>query len=632
MFQPPDNTHHHHYPSAYSIFPTSSSIRDVIAVVFIIQSLPMILAFLLLIVYIILGSNFIGGKFLINIFLVKSESLFTKRWGKYLVLSVGKMGIIDLIIYVGLSQGITRNQQNKIYFNYLITLAHSIVASELIGVNSINYINTITIKRITTKIQYDNNWFINQRFINSLICFVIINYITYVINWLNYSLQLTVTNVVNVPADNYLYLIISIHIIFQTILFKNSSILQNSIPNLSDEVSINVDDNKLLDIDVTSLKQIPSPNRQTIELKNFENFIISPIHSKLKTDNIVTTTTTNKTVNNTTTINNKILIQPFWNIIAALKSILKNKNLFNGSKDFINKLNMSVVLCDNNKIILQNLTGEMSDVTVKLNQINWMSYKIIDNYLIVYDLSPCFKYEIVLYNKEEPINKTVVVTTGTGQIYQSGSLGTIQTSLSTTMTKLSQLRSKFKKYKRDENKRIGELRNSIDLIKTRIAKQTSPQYNDIRLMGKIKGLNQTVIQLEQDISNLTTEIDELTEQEHEQSQQFEIKDEEFVEKCQFLELEYEEYYLRINKIRLQLKNIKHECQTILTKNHKLKIKQLNKQDEIKQLINELNDIKTLEILTKFTNRIKKTNDKFDYILPKIIHETELLTKQQTINK
>ncbi|EGW33562.1 uncharacterized protein SPAPADRAFT_60901 [Spathaspora passalidarum NRRL Y-27907] len=535
------------------------------------------------------------------------------------------MLVIDCVIYVGLTK---YSDSQRMYFTYLTTLAHSIFASELIGVNSINYINTITIKKITTKIQYDNNWFINQRFINSLICFVIINYITYVLNWLNFTLRLNLTPPIS-QADN-LYLTISIHIILQTILFKNSSIIQNSIPNLTDEVSVNVDDNKLLDIDITQLKQI-NPSNQSIAVKNFENFIISPINSKLsvlsKSDKVVTT---NSKSNNVTTINNKIVIQPFWNIIAAFKSILKNKDLFNHAvtddEEIADSVKVSVVMCNSNKVVLQ-LFDPVERLLVKLNQINWMSFKTIDNYLIIYDLASAFKYEIVLYQDDTPVNKTVVVTTGSVSFAcGSGSIGTIQTSLSTTMSKLTQLRQKFKKYKRDENKRITELRNSIDVIKTRLTKQNTPKHNDIRLVGKIKGLKQTVIQLEHDIDQLSAEIKQLTIQENEISQQFEIKDEEYASEVQLLEQEYEDYLSRLNKLRAELKNIKGECQTILAKNHKLQVKQLNKQDEIKTLTNELNDIKSREILDKFKTRTRKTNDKFDYILPKLIHETEVLTK------
>lgn len=56
-------------------------------------------------------------------------------------------------------------------------------------------------------------------------------------------------------------------------------------------------------------------------------------------------------------------------------------------------------------------------------------------------------------------------------------------------------------------------------------------------------------------------------------------------------------------------------------------KQLAKQEEIKNLTTDLRNIKKNEILAKFTKRIKRTNEKFETILPKIMQETESLTRE-----
>ena len=57
------------------------------------------------------------------------------------------------------------------------------------------------------------------------------------------------------------------------------------------------------------------------------------------------------------------------------------------------------------------------------------------------------------------------------------------------------------------------------------------------------------------------------------------------------------------------------------------VKQAAKQEELRNLSTDIKNIKKNEILTKFTKRLKRTNEKFETILPKIIQETESLTRE-----
>ena len=57
------------------------------------------------------------------------------------------------------------------------------------------------------------------------------------------------------------------------------------------------------------------------------------------------------------------------------------------------------------------------------------------------------------------------------------------------------------------------------------------------------------------------------------------------------------------------------------------VKQAAKQEELRNLSTDIKNIKKNEILAKFTKRLKRTNEKFETILPKIIQETESLTRE-----
>lgn len=256
--------------------------------------------------------------------------------------------------------------KKKSYFNYLVILSKAIVASEFIGSSSINYINSISSKKFTTKIQYDDkNRIFNSNLINAIVCFIIINYVKYVLNWVNLSFQLFSTPQYSAHITNFnfshwnvqVYLFLCIHTIIQA-LFRKSPIAQSSIP--TDDISVNVDNNQLLDIYTKNLPKFNGNynSNYSVALKNFENFIISPFNSKLSVmknrmrasslSNLAMKTTTTSTTTsltssttstslttttispNVTLIENTIIVQPFWSIIAAVKAILKNPNLFNG--------------------------------------------------------------------------------------------------------------------------------------------------------------------------------------------------------------------------------------------------------------------------------------------------------------
>ncbi|KAL6452630.1 acrB Ubiquitination network signaling protein acrB [Candida maltosa Xu316] len=671
--------HHHHYKNNSTNFPSSSSLRDILSLVFIILSFPQHISLIILMIYLMLGSNFMGGKFLINFILPQNYKLLNFYNFKKSLINFIKIGIIDLAIFIGLSKVIKK----KSYFNYLIILSKSIVASELIGSNSINYINSISSKKITTKIQYDDkNRIFNSNLINAIICFIIINYVNYVLNWINFSFQIfnnfhrisLINNLNFHHLELQIYLFLSIHTIVQCF-FKRSPITQSSIPNISDDITINIDNNKLLDIEVRQKQQkhtLPtsldlSNHYSTIAFKNFENFIISPFNSKLsviknrmrasslsnlsmKTTTTSTTTslTSSTTSTSVTLIENTIIVQPFWSIIAAIKAILKNPNLFNGqstkrkneggefltSNCDINNIPMSIMVIDSSKIIIKFLTKMCgSGIFVKLNGINWSYFKIVDDfYLVIYGLTPLFQYEVdILSNDLKILNHFVVNTTnGDDQVInksikETSSLTTLQTSLESIMMKIDSNKTKLKKFKKDENKKITELKNSIEILKNKISK--NKQGNDNRVFGKIKGLKHSVMQLENEINGLQQEITTLNNQELELNKSAKNQEKDQSKQLSQLESSYLDYESRLREIKLELKNANQELNSVITKNQKLLNKQTIKQEELKNLNADLRNIKKNEISAKFIKRIKRTNEKFETILPKIIQETESLTHE-----
>ena len=616
-----------------------------------------------------------GGKFLINFLLPQLHKLTFASF-KHSFVTFIKMGGIDVFLFYGLSRVVKR----KSYFNYLVILSKAIVASEFIGSSSINYINSISSKKFTTKIQYDDkNRIFNSNLINAIVCFIIINYVNYVLNWVNLSFQLFNTLQYSAHITNFnfsqwnvqVYLFLCIHTIIQA-LFRKSPIAQSSIPSITDDISVNVDNNKLLDIEIKDLPKFNGnyASNYSVALKNFENFIISPFNSKLSVmknrmrasslSNLAMKTTTTSTTTsltssttstslttttispNVTLIENTIIVQPFWSIIAAVKAILKNPNLFNGeltkkkneggvflTKEVQPNVPMAIMVIDSSKVVLHLLSSIPSDIQVRLNNIKWSYFKVVGEYLVIYGLTPLFQYEVDIVAQSQVLNHLVINTTNDdNQIMnksskETSSLATLQTSLELVMNKTETLKAKLKKYKKDENKKITEMRNSIELLKSKISKNR--QGNDNRIFGKIKGLKHSVMQLENEIEGLNKEIAELNKTECELQEAMKSKESMQVQEIAELNKTYSEFESRMKDARAELKNASHELASLSAKSQKLMAKQAAKQEELRNLSTDIKNIKKNEILAKFTKRMKRTNEKFETILPKIIEETENLT-------
>ena len=84
---------------------------------------------------------------------------------------------------------------------------------------------------------------------------------------------------------------------------------------------------------------------------------------------------------------------------------------------------------------------------------------------------------------------------------------------------------------------------------------------------------------------------------------------------------------RMKDARAELKTASQELTSLSAKSQKLMVKQAAKQEELRNLSTDIKNIKKNEILAKFTKRLKRTNEKFETILPKIIQETESLTRE-----
>lgn len=432
--------------------------------------------------------------------------------------------------------------------------------------------------------------------------------------------------------------------------------VNNNIPD------VNCDSNKLLTIDLSSNASIGL--NSGIFWNNLHNFIMSPFSSNLSklsrkltkfndpticfttstqstsvTSSSFTTTTKSQ---NHTTIENIIILQPFWCLVAGLKSVYYNRSFLSSpdtNMQINNFINLSIVKICDSKVLIKFFNKDsitnFNSLKVKLNNLNWNFFKLfIQNnqcFLAIYDLTPHFKYEVELEYNEEIINRFFINTTNNNSALnesrvEASSLSTLQTLIVSVMSNYNNLLSKLKKLKKDENKKLTDLKYNIDSLKSKISKYNNNKPNiDNRALGRLKGLKHSVLQLEQEITDLKSTIDDLSQQEHILQQTFKDKENKLLDEIEQINQEIKLYDSRIKDRKHSLKNLHVENDAIMQKHQKLINKQIHKHEEIKQLKNDLKTMKK-DIIGKFSKKIKKIHENYD-LLPNLIDNIEILENE-----
>lgn len=607
-----------------SVLP-SSSLRDIISLVFIFLFLPQSVSLVLLVGHIFTKSDIFNNNFISGALMQDRSMKFFDL--KSLLIKTANIFTINSLVYYFLKQYVFKKR--NFLFNYLVILSKCIISCDLVGTGSVN--TFVSNRKYSSKIQYENR-IINNKLINLLICFLFVNYINYIIDWMKLKVY---HHNFHYTYNNKYYIILSLYVINSMIMEKLTN-HENSI----EEIHHFIDEDKgsISEIKLDSRVRNSSPSRSaksSMAVRNFENFIANPfINSK----SLILRTRENLTVNFT--------FQPFWSILAGLKTIIKNPASFSGKytecknnggkfiKSPISLVEVSILLIDDSKIILKfldNIPLTEEGFEVKINDVKWNYFKLLDmnneNFIVIYGLSSLFQYEVDLIHEKKNLNHFIINTVNNKTVLneslkENSSLLTLQTSLISTIQNLNSLKVKFRKFKKDEHKKVIEVRNNMSSIKNKISKYTDkPVNNDNRTFGKLKGLKHSIIQLEQEIKNLEDQLAQLIETENEAKTNFSKNESAVLETINQLKVEFKDYEERINHEKEKVKHINSEIQTLHARNNKLLNKIQNKRDEITKLHNDLKNYKKVDILMKYQKKVKKVEERFEIILPKVMDAT-----------
>lgn len=396
---------------------------------------------------------------------------------------------------------------------------------------------------------------------------------------------------------------------------------------------------------------------QSVSASNFKIFCMVPAPNKScfgnKTNHnrtIIDRKRSNSNATPSTTIMDKyftISIQPIWSWLAAIKILFASPKLFagqptthksNGQK-FINGsvdscLPMAIASIADSRVVFEVLDQDqfesalLAGFSVRVNSVFWPHVRLFSEessrklLLCIYGLTPLYQYEINLSSEGRQLSHYVVNTTSADRSTQiscsleSSPIQTLQSSLKHTIETLNSLKATFRKIKKDEHKRTTELKKQIDSLKSKIDKYGNREANEGRVSGKLKGLQNSITQLVNEIEQMERLVmeSELTNE----GMQREYKEEEeyLSQEIASLEKKLAEHELDSAKMKNDVKTVQSEKSSIEAKKKKSIGKYQVREEEIARLNMELKTLKKA-MIAKLQRRQKRVHDRFETILPKV---------------
>lgn len=438
--------------------------------------------------------------------------------------------------------------------------------------------------------------------------------------------------------------------------FKDDSIMNND-ANQVPVISLKDNDNSKKLVDIPVLKSVISSkfnfnSSPSISGKNFETFVFKLFTNKRPAVNS-NSIKVNKNSNSTLIIDKSFsVVQPFWSLLAVLKLVIKDSNLFQGKSstmknnhdnyyltfedpevpsdketDSKKELLLSIEFIDDNKILFKFLEGTLpTDLSIKLNGLKWQYFKTFNEYLLVYALSPISQYEIEITDSQLKRNILVNTISCDDVLRESVSISpieTLQCSLLSTMETLDKVKSELKEFKKDEIKRQGEVKKNNESLLDKILKINN---NDEQNLKKIKGLKQSIKQFESDIQLIKEEIENATTHPDTGSEEAELLKE--INEVQNFVTAYDN---SLHELHNQLREVTDNKSQTSSKIEKLIGKSKDFELEIENYLSEIEHLKST-FINKIQKRLKIINDNFDTILPRIKFESLELEKANNENK
>lgn len=358
-----------------------------------------------------------------------------------------------------------------------------------------------------------------------------------------------------------------------------------------------------------------------------------------------------------------VSVQPLWSWLAAIKVLAVSPALFGGAPTKVknngtpfvtpareSRLALAVAHVGTSRVVLEILDRDYLDIKcvgVCVNGIEWRHVSVLVGereeeekneqkkasdaisadsplYLSIHGLAPLSQYEVDVYTGHDLVSHHVVCTTdGSRCMSQSTSdtpVESLQHSLKYTVESLEWWKTSFKKAKKEESKKNTELRRQIDSLRARIDKVGSKHTTETKTGGKLRGLQNSVIQLEHEIQDLHLKLQRLDQK----GDDSHYKAEELQLSSEIAELEQliAHHDTSTPKMRNDIRGAAEEKEVIQAKKKKVEDKLEARKDDIMRQSAEIKQLKR-EIISKLQKRQRRIQDKMG-IIPRVEEATARL--------
>lgn len=346
-------------------------------------------------------------------------------------------------------------------------------------------------------------------------------------------------------------------------------------------------------------------------------------------------------------------IQPLWSWIAAIKVFFVNSNFFGGkpadrkacSSQFlecpVDHQRMSVCKVGAREVVLELNDSSLisSDhFTVQVNSIHWPFVTTIMNasqsrkFIRVESLKPFSQYEIRCMLEDSTLASVTVSTTDSREqafldhSTRTSPTETLEDCHASAIEELNEIRWNLRKLRKDENKRITDLKKQVDSMKARVDKVHSRAPIEGRGSGKLKGLQYSVIQLENEIEDLNKQLHSLKESSDTVDGDLKAEEQATLDQIRSLEAFIEDHEFSTGQLKNDIRAVENERNNVSVKHKKLESKISSRKEEIARLNAEVKSMKKA-VLTRYQRRQKRVQERFDTILPKVEQAIEGLGQE-----
>lgn len=399
----------------------------------------------------------------------------------------------------------------------------------------------------------------------------------------------------------------------------------------------------------------------SVASRNFETFCMSSFKSTpanpavmMKPHKSTSVSKVPPQVPNSTTIVDRDVVnftttQPFWSLLAATKAIIKRPEFFvgeatrrknNGGKFLTTglppKVPVAVCFIDSQSVVLKVVlkkdtpVPEAGELAVRVNRVGWIRTSVHTRdkatYFCIFGLSPLSQYEIEIFAGDETLCHVVCSTVSAeshavlSQSQPTSSFETLQQSVIAAINGLSQLRAEFKKLKRDEHRKITDLKKERDFVQSRIAK-----YNltllETKSSGKTKGLQNSVVQFENEVRDLRQKLSSSSNTLGKTETEYRAEEDEYEERIAEASRNVDSHEAMLLDLRKTLKTVAAEAHSLESKRQKLANKEASRLEEVQKIAHNVEAMKETAVLGRLRKRHKRASDKFEGIMAKIASAT-----------